>query len=329
MTIVNGYFRIKEALRPCPICNQAEVYILHTQKFVMPDEQPLKYEYDVVYCTNCGFVYADTQLTQTDYDNLYKIYSKYEDKYISSGAGDNLCDRDRFRQITYQVSNFLTNREARILDIGCANGGLLRMLSNKGYKNIIGIDPSPTCVHNTQQLEISAFTGSIFSLPKEIGKVDCIILSHVLEHIQELRSAIQTIRSILNDYGWIYVEVPDAMRYKDEVISPFQEFNTEHINHFSQICISNLMGQEGFKLFKSDEKSFESSPGKPYSAIFSIWRKFSPIEPFSNSLNSNVDLLRNILEYIRKSSALMQAFDDKIRAILKTYPEIIVWGTGQ
>jgi len=227
------------------------------------------------------------------------------------------------------VSGFVDDREARIVDIGCANGGLLRALSHQGYKNIIGVDPSPICVQNTQQLEISAFAGSIFSLPKEIGKADCIILSHVLEHIQELRPAVQAVRFVLNDYGWVYVEVPDAQRYKDEVISPFQDFNTEHINHFSQICISNLMGQEGFKLYTSGEKLLETAPGKPYPAIYSIWKKVSLLEPFSFHLMPEVDLLISIQEYIKKSTALLQAIDDKIRSVLKSSPEVIVWGTGQ
>ena len=37
---------------------------------------------------------------------------------------------------------------------------------------------------------------------------------------------------LLKTNGVLYIEVPDATAYVEFLYSPFQDFNTEHINHF-------------------------------------------------------------------------------------------------
>ena len=39
---------------------------------------------------------------------------------------------------------------------------------------------------------------------------------------------------LLKTDGLLYVEVPDAVAYTEYLYAPFQDFNTEHINHFSR-----------------------------------------------------------------------------------------------
>ena len=45
----------------------------------------------------------------------------------------------------------------------------------------------------------------------------------------------------------LYAEVPDATRYLEFLFSPFQDFNTEHINHFSRESLTNLLVACGFR----------------------------------------------------------------------------------
>ena len=51
--------------------------------------------YELVCCDRCGFVYADTAVTQEDYDRFYASYSKYEDKKIATGGGESSSDAHR------------------------------------------------------------------------------------------------------------------------------------------------------------------------------------------------------------------------------------------
>ena len=191
----------KLALRNCPICEEIYCKVLHTQKFVLPEGHPLAGGYDVVCCEHCGFVYADTVATQKDYECFYAKFSKYEDNKTSSGGGDTPWDAKRFEDTALHIGRFLPDTKSRILDIGCANGGLLKTLRKSGFENLCGIDPSPVCVANTQSSGIEAHTGSLFQIPDGLGRFDFIILSHVLEHIRDLKAAIQAIGGLTRAGG--------------------------------------------------------------------------------------------------------------------------------
>ncbi|MFM6900011.1 MAG: class I SAM-dependent methyltransferase, partial [Microcystis panniformis] len=167
----------KKSLRNCPICQEENGEILHTQNFVLPEGHPLSNGYDILCCDRCGFVYADTTVSQKDYDVFYAKLSKYEDKKTATGGGESPYDAARLQKTAECIAEFLPDKSVRILDIGCANGGLLGYLKKLGYNNLCGLDPSAACVENTKQLYgIEAYAGSIFAPPQDLGDFDVVIL---------------------------------------------------------------------------------------------------------------------------------------------------------
>src|SRR5665213_2520203 len=114
--------------RPCAVCGGMEAEALHTQEFYLPDGHPLAAGYDVVACQECGFVFADTVIDQTAYDLFYAKRSKYEDSRTSTGSGVSDWDARRLREVADAVAGQAGSTDARILDLGCANGGLLAAL---------------------------------------------------------------------------------------------------------------------------------------------------------------------------------------------------------
>jgi C4-type Zn-finger protein len=70
----------KKSLRNCPICQEENGEILHTQNFVLPEGHPISTGCDMLCCNRCSFVYADTKVSQKGYDIFYSQLSKYEDK---------------------------------------------------------------------------------------------------------------------------------------------------------------------------------------------------------------------------------------------------------
>lgn len=135
----------KVSTRGCPVCSAAACEVLHYQRFILPEGHPLAAGYDVVCCEQCGFVYADTTASQQDYDAFYARLSKYEDSKTSTGGGSSPEDAQRLQETAACLAEALPDRNARLLDIGCANGGLLGALRKLGYTNLVGMDPL-TCV---------------------------------------------------------------------------------------------------------------------------------------------------------------------------------------
>lgn len=320
-------FPTKNALRPCPICSHGYGEVIHTQRFVLPAGHPLATGYDVVCCRQCGFAYADTTVTQQDYDEFYVRLSKYTDNKTSTGGGLATWDADRLQQTARAIAASVPQRDARILDIGCANGGLLLALHNLGYYNLCGIDPAPACAARAAQASgAETYPGALSQIPTEVGACDMIILSHVLEHVKDLRPALDSVKPFLKHGATLYIETPDAMRYADFVFAPFQDFNTEHINHFSLVSMENLLRANGFNPSGSATKTILSAPDMPYPALL----VFAPLsDNVSVEITPDIELKPRLLDYIAISRRVMDEIDAHLRAVLIQSPEVIVWGTGQ
>lgn len=314
------------AKRSCSICKSSEVDVLHTQTFELPDGHPLAAGYDVVVCSHCGFVYADTAVTQADYDRFYAEHSKYEDAKTGTGGVENPFDWKRQQETALQIAEVLKDTTASVLDVGCANGGMLKALKELGYGNLCGIDPSPVCVENTRQLGVEAHQGSLF-LPFKENAYDCVILSHTLEHVQDVSSALDWIEKRLKPGGIAYIETPDAPRYVDFIYAPLQDFNTEHINHFSLTTLRNLMAAHGFEFISGASKNLVVGVDMLYPAVFGFWKKVKL--PAIRSLVKDELLREKMEEYIRHSKKMMNDIDVRIQELLSREPSIIVWGTGQ
>jgi SAM-dependent methyltransferase len=317
----------KTAIRACPICKNRASELLHTQEFALSEGHPLAKGYDVVACELCGFVYADTDTPQGAYDNFYACCSKYSDSKTSTGGGESVWDAERLTNTAATISAFLDRPDKTILDVGCANGGLLEALKTFGHRNVTGVDPARTCVANSRKSGLCAYLGSLSALPASFKKFDVVILSHVLEHIQDLRTALKHLRQILHEDSVVYVEVPDASRYCDFVKAPFQDFNTEHINHFSGICLNNLAQQFGLSpVVLCTEKVVKASLDTLYPAIYSIYKYTAN----ATTGGAKDFLLRDrISDYIAISSNLMKSLNARLLKSLEDCPEVILWGSGQ
>ena len=178
---------------------------MHTQHFAVMDDYPLPSVYDVVACSDCGMVFADTPATQIDYDQFYATCSIYQDGSVASGGGAETWDARRLAKSVEIMSRLLPSKDARILDVGCANGGLLQTFKNAGFDRVVGIDPSAGCVANTRSKGIEAHRGNLSRLPADVGEFDLVILASVLEHVLDLKKAIAAVVSVCTPAGRIFL----------------------------------------------------------------------------------------------------------------------------
>jgi SAM-dependent methyltransferase len=317
----------KKLDRTCPICGNDHGDVLHTQRFALPESHPLPKAYDVVSCIKCGFVYADTTSCQIDYDRFYRDFSKYEDVAISSGGGGSEWDRQRLSETAHSIAGVLAGSEAAILDIGCANGGLLRTLRDIGFMDIVGIDPSPACVSHVSRLGIACYEGGLFDLNAlPSGKLfDCIILSHVLEHVYDLSQAVANVLERLKPDGMIYVEVPDASRYSDFYVVPYYYFDCEHINHFDENSLFNLFQGSGCIIVKTEKKAMAVSSNIFYPAV-GVFLRIHQSANVEAMLRPDFTVRESVLKYIALSAN--SNVNKEIAAFAVSGVPVAIWGAG-
>jgi len=317
---------LKNVGRACPICENGRAGVLHHQPFALPNDHLLPANYDVVCCAACGFVYADTFAGQSVYDQYYAQFSKYDDAQTSTGSGANELDAARLRETAREIAGFLKNPEARILDAGCAVGGLLHELKNLNFENGQGLDPSDASrKYARAHFGIEVHIGSIVAPELSLeGEFDCVVLSHVLEHVRDLEATFENLRKLTRDGSTLYLEVPDATRYREYVVAPFQDFNVEHINHFDATHLDLLASRFGFAREGGGWKTMSAAEGIPYPALFG-WYRREEKTPFSAA--PDWILKTAIEEYIALSQTMMDDMENHLKTLVGK--EVIVWGAGQ
>lgn len=280
--------------------------------------------YDVAICENCGFAYADDIPEQAAFDAHYRDMSKYERQDF--GGRESQYDLARFRAIAEIIKGVLPRRDARVLDVGCAIGGLLAALKESGYHNLLGIDPSPACAAAARDIHgIEVVAGTLTDLPAGRSPFDLIVLSNILEHVRDLKPALGNLRDAMVQDGMVFVQVPDVTRFSDREDAPFQEFSTEHINYFSPTSLDNLMHVAGFATRSTQRNAYYQEHGSLGPAVDGVYQRTAGS---TATVERDTTTEPCLVEYIRQS----QQVDDRIRRmideILAEGRPIVVWGVG-
>lgn len=306
--------------RFCPICDSEESEEL-TQIYNIEQNLKLPKKQMVLACCNCGFVYNSFKETQEDFNSYYNDLSAYGMSYSYGGQETKIYEKDG------RIIDFIKdkiNKNSEILDIGCAKGSLLMKLKQNGYKNIYGIEPSGKCFEFLQNNGIKSINDDIFTENDDFkGKFDLILVTHVLEHIVDLKKAILNMKTMLNKNGMIYIEVPNADKYIDisKEFTPYFFLPCEHVNHFSMDSFCNFE-HFGFKIIKKDDNQFESENIN--------------VPIISLILKNTVDNTCSIKYYDKPSKNLTQYIEDSrqrlktnlIKQLEESQQKVILWGLG-
>ena len=316
--------------RACGACGATGNTVCHHQRFIVPDGYPLPAEYNIAICRRCGFVYADPAATQRDYDRFYCEWSKYDDSATATGSGLSPYDAARLAITASDIARALPSRAASILDAGCATGGLLTAVRDHGFTAVAGLDPSPRCAAACRERGFEAYVGSIStaSAPAHMPKFDCVVVSHVLEHVYDIPAFFTAARRLLAAGGYLYIETPDAARYDDYLYAPFQEFNTEHINHFSARALENTVRRFGFQPVMVEQKVIQTAEDTLYPAVFGLFRDSGGTAD-EHAVVCDQELPCRIAAYIRHSAEQMERINRHLASQLANTPRVILWGAGQ
>ncbi|MDB9822147.1 class I SAM-dependent methyltransferase [Deltaproteobacteria bacterium] len=312
-------------MRACEVCNSISIEQIHTQKFIVPDEENI-FSYTVAACKNCGFIFAVDIPSQEQYEKYYKLNTRYiykADKGIVP-EGIRKIHYDSFSLIEgfLKENNPFINKETfRILDIGCSTGYLLHIFKERGYKNILGLDPAQECAEIAHKLYGIKVISCPLSQYVTNDQYDLIIMSGVLEHINDISDNLSMVSALLKDDGILFVMVPDAENFSADPCEPFHEFSLEHTNFITKNSLSNLMGKHGFinKLTESIEiRHYDSY------ALATFWVKTWT----KMSIRNDISGILKVKQYISRSSKKLKTLQDKIEKLVESQEKVAVWGVG-
>jgi SAM-dependent methyltransferase len=306
--------------------------LIHHLNLRTPDGHPLQGGYDIVSCQVCGTGYADVVIAPEYYDRYYAELAKYADDPALVSVGTQAPTETtqwadgRLDATADRIISAAGRPIRRLLDIGCGDGTLLRALRERGADQVRGIDPSPKSSVVAAQRGIDVEVGSFSHMPDDLGEFDVISMTGVLEHVWDIDQAMTWAIAHLSTDGILYIELPDASRYLDPYLGPFEDFNSEHVNHFSPDSLVTLGARFGMTRHWSGPTDTELAPGVTTACTgIALTRGGAP----SSSVRRDDRLVRTLEEFAERSRRDLLAIDDRLRDRLGDSPEFVLWGMGE
>jgi SAM-dependent methyltransferase len=309
--------------RPCPVCSGIEAEAIHEHTFILFDGHPLSGKCVTVICRKCGLGFNQQVPPVEAYAAHYTELSKYATSFSP------MVGADKFAKLADILTRIFPNKEAAILDVGCGAGGFLAKLRECGYSNLSAMDPNPACVEAVRRaLNIDARVGVLSEPPFPLASFDLVISTGVLEHLLNPAEDLTGLKNLLIPGGAAFVVEPDASRYVEFLDAPFQDFNIEHINHFSPETLRSLFCRQGWPEIALGREVMPHTPKWNEPIVYGLFK------PGGNTMESPVpgfdtELSNNLKAYVQKSATLLAEIDHRLHRDLASTDEVIVWGAGQ
>ncbi len=187
--------------------------------------------------------------------DLKEFYRTYDDRITEKREQSEFklrryAHRCQYLSVLGQVEPGMT-----VLDAGCGDGALSRMLAKKGAI-VTGTDISEPNIESAKEyaksegLDINFLVADIERLPFEESEFDIVVSSHVLEHIPDFnaglveimrvtkKTAVIAIPTVINGCSWVQI---GGGQYYVKGVKSFLALP----RGFLLMMIAKLLGQEG------------------------------------------------------------------------------------
>ena len=227
----------------------------------------------VVVCHDCGLV----QLRELPPPSLYAGY-----RFVGSGS-------QQYRAHIEWVAAALADRFGvagkRILEVGCSDGALLRLLRGKGAAEVFGFEPSSPLRRACAEAEIAtsaAFFGRHTRHECPFDAADAIVVRHVMEHVDDLNDFAAALADSLASDGVLVVEVPDL----DAIVQGglYAHFYHEHLSYFRLGTLRRPLEAHGFEVAHQQRVDVHGG------SLFAVCRKRPPATARPAPASDRVDV---------------------------------------
>ncbi len=146
---------------------------------------------------------------------LFRNYKQSHASYLDSSLQSRLVWFSRYFDSYYrQYLDESDKPNLRILEIGCGEGWLLSILSDRGFNHLTGVDMSPEDIqkgHTRWPLLDLICADAMEFLREKSSKFDVILLKAVLEHVSKtsVMPFLELIDGALSPKGVVIIDVPN------------------------------------------------------------------------------------------------------------------------
>ena len=146
-------------------------------------------------------------------------------------------------QLNFEYFEPFLSKELAVLDFGCGNGGMLRLIRER-VRQAEGLEVNPHARAIAIEGGLRVY-GSIDELPDH-PTYDLVVTNHVLEHVRDVCSTLERIRVSMKPGGRLIAKLPF-----DDLHDPHQRSWSQgdvdfHLHTFSVRNFANTLFESGF-----------------------------------------------------------------------------------
>jgi SAM-dependent methyltransferase len=185
----------------CLLCNNSEFDIIASKdQYGIPLETAI--------CNHCGLIFSRRQFSE---DSAKVFYDEYYRK-IYEGVSSPTLDHGFYRRLyagkmVPKVPRFI-GQDATVLELGCGGGWNLLPFLKKRIRHV-GYDYDGYLINfGRDQYGLNLREGGLETAQADHIRADFVIISHVLEHINDPITFMKGVSTILKEGGLVRITVP-------------------------------------------------------------------------------------------------------------------------
>jgi SAM-dependent methyltransferase len=148
-------------------------------------------------------------------------------------------------------------RAKRILEVGCAQGGLgLKLKQQDPARYVAGVDLDANAAQVAKERldEVFVLDVQTDAPPIDQGSLDCVLFGDVLEHLVDPEDVLRRYRELLAPDGLVLVSLPNVQHFSvvknllrgDFMYQPAGLLDATHLRFFTHMSFAKLMMDAGF-----------------------------------------------------------------------------------
>lgn len=119
----------------------------------------------------------------------------------------------------FELEQLVRLPRGKLLDVGCGNGYMLQLAKGLGW-DVTGLEVDPNAVKAAREQGLNVIEGDYRKLELFLDRYDCIICSHVLEHVHQPLLLMELLVKSIKPQGVLLLSLPNA---KSHVRTSFAE----------------------------------------------------------------------------------------------------------
>lgn len=202
---------------------------------------------ELIRCDNCTTVQLSVNVSPEIMFNEY---------YWVTGTTKTAMDH--LESLAKSLQAKIAKNKPRLLEVGCNDGSLLKVLQKNSFGELIGVDPAKNIIDQINSKDLQLFT-NFFNL--EFAKnftdnyepVDFVVARNVFSHVPDVVQCLEAVSMILNEDGIFVMEFHEATKILNEI--HYDSIYHEHTFYHSIRSISEAASLVGLYPF-----DIETSP---------------------------------------------------------------------